>query len=82
VIGARAPETRLALDERQRAEVLTVKPEQVEGDEGDEGEWVTAAEHLDKDRPPGLAGADDLAVEHGVLHAETLRQRRCERPVA
>jgi len=38
-----------------------------------------------KDRPAGLAGADDLAVEDGVLDvedgvldAETLRQRRGE----
>ena len=79
MIGAppqEAPQPRLALHKRQRAQILAVEPQHIEGDDAHR---VSAAKHLDEDRAPGLVGADDLAVEDGVLDAQTLRQSCGER---
>ena len=40
---------------------------------------MPAAEHLDEDLAPRVVGADDLAVEDGVVDAEPRCQRRRER---
>ena len=75
MIGAppqEAPQPRLALSERQRAQVLAIQPQQIESDETC-GRAPT--EQVHEDRSAAFVRADQFAIENRISDSQPLRQR-------
>ena len=73
-----APQSALALHQRQRAKILPIDREQIEREEV---RPIAAEQQVVEVRPAVPIEADDFAVQHGIERANAVRDLRLEDPV-